>query len=201
MKRNHERKLKNVYLCVEDGTWVSPIVLKCIRPEFVRRNVGRYGMPPSISDALAFLIKRGYIEMRPTRAGREFANRFMKLYEQREKKQADVTKVRRQMRYTALRGTFCLDKITPSETSNDPNVDIYGHYRDVVVKVNSVRRFVELEKGHVVSYAFAGKLYDKIMTDISTTLMSPKGKLRLLEVGVSQLKWFVNWYRSHKTIR
>jgi len=196
-----KEKLKNVYLRVDDGTWVSPTVLKCMRPEFVRRNVDRFGMPPSISGALAFLIKRGYIEIRPTQAGREFADRFMKLYEQRERDLADATKVRRQMRHTALRGTFCLDKIIPSEAPNDPNVTIRGHYKDVVVEVNSVRAFVKLKKGHVVSYVDTGKLYDKIITDISAALMSPEGKLWLLKVGVSQLKWFVNWYRSHKTVR
>ena len=195
-------KLKNVCLRVEDETWVSPLVLKCMHTDFVRESVNRAEMPSSIGGALAFLIKRGYIEIRPTQAGREFADRFMKLYEQRERDLADATKVRRQMRHTVLKGTFCLDEIIPSEAPNDPSVTIRGHYKDVVTEVSSVYKFIELKKGHVVSYVAKGKLYDKIMTDVSTVLIkSSEGKLWLLKVGVSQLKWFVNWYRSHKTVR
>jgi len=198
-----KEKLKNVYLRVEDGTWVSPTVLKCMHSDFVRKSVDRTGMPSSISSALAFLIKKGYIEIHPTRAGREFADRFMRLYEQRERKLVNATKVRRQMRHTALKGTFCLDEIIPSEAPSDPNVTICGHYEDDVrVTVTSIYKYIKLKKGHIVSYVDKGKLYDKIITDVSTVLIeSPEGKMWLLKVGVSQLKWFVNWYRSRKTVR
>jgi len=199
-----KEKLKNVYLRVEDGAWVSPTTVKCMCTEFVRKSVNRTGMPSSISGALAFLIKRGYIEIHPTQAGRKFADRFMRLYEQRERKQADATKVRRQMRHTALKGTFCLDKVAPSEYPRDSNVVICGHYDDVRVTVSSIYKYIKLKKGHIESYVDKGKLYDKIITDVSTVLMSPEGKLWLLKVGVSQLKWFVNWYnwyKSHKTTR
>ena len=186
-------KLKNVCIHLGDGTWVPTTVLKCMDFDFVRESVAsRIRMPSAIGESLAFLIKRGYVEIKPTRAGREFVNEWMKLYEQREEKLTSAAKERRRMRSIAQKGPFHLDEIH----TRGSHVTVYGHYGEVGVEVSSICRYVKLKKGQIVSYVDKGKLYDKIMTDISTALMSPEGRLRLLKVDVNQLKWLVDWYLS-----
>ena len=180
-------RLKNVYLRL-DGTWVHSSTVKCMHNEFVRENIGR---TRSINYELDFLLKKGYIEIRQTQAGREFEERYLKLYEQREQRLISAAKKRRRMRYIAQRGTFCLDKVVSHQ---EPYSTVYGHYADVEVVAEEVG-YIRLKREQEMTFINKGKLYEKILTDIANVLMSPKGKLWVVKVGVSRVKWFLKWHK------
>jgi len=180
-------RLKNVYLRL-DGVWVHSVTVKCMHNEFVRENIGR---ACSINSVLNLLLKKGYIEIRQTQAGREFEERYLKLYEQREQRLISAAKKRRRMRYIAQRGTFCLDKVVSHQ---EPYSTVYGHYADVEVVAEEVG-YIRLKREQEMTFINKGKLYEKILTDIANVLMSPKGKLWVVKVGVSRVKWFLKWHK------
>lgn len=194
--REEVMKLKNVCVHLEEGTWVPSVVLKCMYTDFVSQNIKRSLMPAAVSRSLVFLLKRGYVEIRPTQAGLNFTDRYLKLYRQRERGLADSTKERRRMRLAAQKGTFCLDKVVSGGTSFESYVTIYGYYDDIKVEVNSSYKYVKLKRRSVLAYVSKGKLYEKILSDIAHALMAPEGRMWLVKVGVNKLKWFVKWQRG-----
>jgi len=198
--REEVMKLKNVCIrCLKEGTWVPSVVLKCMYTDFVSQNIKRSVMPAAVNRSLAFLITRGYVEIRPTQAGLDFTDRYLKLYRQREKRLTDSTKERRRMRLAAQKGTFRLDKIVSGGASSDSYATVHGYYSDIKVEVTTSYKYIKLKKGGVLTYVDKGKLYEKILSDIAYALMTPEGRIWLIKIGVNRLKWFVNWNRSHKT--
>jgi len=137
------------------------------------------------NDALAYLLKEGYVEMKPTQAGREFMKVCLSLYRQRAEKMSNGAKERRRMRQVALKGTFNLVMIELL----DSLVVIHGRYKNVSVGIASADNYVKLQKGEVASYIGSGRLYRKIIADVVDALMSPKGRLQMIKAGANRVKW------------
>jgi len=194
------RKLKNNKIVCVGSNKVSTLHLKCMDHDFLFGSVnGRRKMPESIGAALIYLIKNGYVQLKPTHAGYEFASRVLGAYEMEEMRRREITKERRRMRSIVQRSKFELDKITKRKY----NIVIFGYYNEDVkattlthgryVKVTAFEfgRYVKLQRGNVVSFVGAGKLYNKLINDINNTLRSPKGRLWLVRTGVGCLERYL----------
>ena len=144
-------------------------------------------MPESIGMALIYLLKNGYIQLKPTCAGHEFANQVLEEYNWEERRKHDMVAERRRMRSVVQRSKFELDKITSRKDSST----IYGHYDSIQVEAFTYGRYVKLQEGDVMTYVGSGKLYNKLLSDITTALRSPKGRLWLVKAGVGHLERYL----------
>ncbi|RLI41409.1 hypothetical protein DRO59_07040 [Candidatus Bathyarchaeota archaeon] len=187
------KKLKNVYLQLEDGRWAPTLALKCMETEFVKKKISKYfGIPRSMIFALSYLLKQGYAEIKVTQEGYEFAKAYLESYNQRSKRMSSAAKERRRMRRVALEKPFSLDKIVPCGSS----ATIFGFYEDVTVEVSSFGHYIKLKSGDVISYLSKGRIYNKVMSDVANALMSPEGKLWVIKVGANRLERFLKWRES-----
>jgi len=201
------RKLKYNKIVRVGSNKVSTLHLKCMDHDFLFGSVnGRRKMPESIGTALVYLIRNGYVQLKPTHAGYEFASRALGAYEMEEMRKREIAKERRRMRSIVQRSKFELDKITKRKY----NIVIFGYYNEDVkattlthgryVKVTAFEygRYVKLQRGNVVSFVGAGKLYKKLLSDINAALRSPRGRLWLVKTGVGHLE---RYFRPEDTLR
>jgi len=189
------RELKSNRSVRVGSKWVSTLHLKCMDHEFLLRSVKeRRKMPESIGMALIYLLKNGYIQLKPTCAGHEFANQVLEEYNWEERRKHDMVAERRRMRSVVQRSKFELDKITSRKDSSI----IYGHYDSIQVEAFTYGRYVKLRKGDIMTFVGSGKLYNKLLNDITTALRSPKGRLWLVKAGVGHLERYL---RLEDTLR
>ena len=183
------RKLKNNKIVCVGSNKVSTLHLKCMDHDFLFGSVnGRRKMPESIGAALIYLIKNGYVQLKPTHAGYEFASRALGAYELEEMRKREIAKERRRIRSIVLRGKFKLDEIA----NRKYNATIFGHYDEgVMVTAFEYGRYVKLKKGDIMTFVGSGTLYNKLINDINNTLRSPKGRLWLVKAGVGHLERYL----------
>ncbi len=150
------RELKSNKFVRVGSNWVSTLHLKCMDHEFLLRSVKeRRKMPESIGMALIYLLKNGYIQLEPTRAGHKFASQVLEEYNWEEKRKHNVVVERRRMRSIVQRSKFELDKITSRKDSST----IYGHYDSIQVEAFTYGRYVKLQKGDIMTFVGSGTLY------------------------------------------
>ncbi|RLI16675.1 hypothetical protein DRO41_01065 [Candidatus Bathyarchaeota archaeon] len=183
------RKLKNNKIVRVGSNKVSTLHLKCMDHDFLFGSVnGRRKMPESIGAALIYLIKNGYVQLKPTHAGYEFASRALGAYELEEMRKREIAKERRRIRSIVLKGKFKLDEIAKRKY----NATILGHYDEgVMVTAFEYGRYVKLQKGDIMTFVGSGTLYNKLINDINNTLRSPKGRLWLVRTGVGCLERYL----------
>lgn len=190
------RKLKQNKFVRVGSKKVSTMHLKCMDHDFLLRNVKeKRKMPESMGAALIYLIKNGYVRLKPTHAGYEFAKCALGAYEMEERRKHEIAKERRLIRSIVLKGKFELDKVV-THSRYKYNAVILGHYEDVAVEAFMYGRYAKLQKGDVMTFVGSGKLYDKLLNDIATVLKSPKGRLWVVKAKLGHIERYLERVRG-----
>lgn len=170
--------------------WVSASTLKCMSTSYIQEQIDdkHLEMSWAINHTLSYLLKEGLIDIRPTQAGRDLVKAFLESYKVAREKWEKKAEERRQTRQIVRTGSFSLDGITLCGV----HVDVKGHYGDVTVEASSRYKYIKLRKNGVRTYVQKGRLYSKIVTDITNVLESPIGRLWVVRVGAKRIERFLN---------